>query len=250
MSHSALFSSAKLRAAAVHDAGQIKAVVYCGLLALGMAGCAVGRSEVDVSVLPAHATEPKETVTIIEIRDRRPFAVNPGDRSLPSLATEAEVNDPDLTARTLGRTRNAYGMRIGDVVLPEGQTVTDLVRSAVTTALREKGYVVVDEVSPGIVPLSVDIEQFWTWFEPGLFTVTLQFDSRLRIYGADLLDNTPTVVRGSASTNSAIAVKSTWAGVIQQGLDSLVLNIKDELEAAAAPRSLATTEAESNPAIP
>ena len=155
-----------------------------GFLAIGLAGCALGRSEIDVAVPPAHITEAKRTVTIIEIRDLRPFAVDPDDPASPSLASEADVHNPAVTERAVGRKRGSYGARLGDVLLPEGQTVTGLVRSAATTALREKGYIVVDDPSlPEVVPLSIDIEQFWAWFKPGLLQVTVEFDSQLQIYG-------------------------------------------------------------------
>lgn len=203
-----------------------------GLLALTLIGCAVGRSEVDISVLPPQAEQAQETVTIIEIRDLRRFAVSPGDASLPSLATQAEVDDLDLRERTLGRTRNAYGMRMGDIVLPEGESVSDLVREAATTALEERGYRVVDDITPGVVPVSIDVEQFWAWFETGLFKVTLHFESRLRLYGPELFEDTPTVVGGTAATSTAIARKATWIEVIEDGLDDLVLKLRTEMKPA------------------
>lgn len=217
-----------------------KNLAYFGLLLVALGGCAVGRSEIDLDVLPAQPTQAKQLATIIEVRDRRIFLLNPRDHSRPSLATETELRDEDLVARTVGRTRNSYGMRIGDVVLPEGQTVSDLAREAVTTALSERGYVVVDSLAPGVIPVSVDIAQFWAWFVPGLFEITLEFDSRLLIYGTGVLDYSPTVVRGRSSTKSGIARKDTWREVIQDGLDNLVLAIKDEIETAEAPRSQAT----------
>lgn len=212
-----------------------------GALALGLAGCAVGRQEIDVAVPPVQAAAPRQMVTIIEIRDLRPFKVNPGNREMPSLAREAEIKDGTVTGRTIGRTRNAYGMRLGDVVLPPGETVTSLVRGAVTAALREKGYVVVADPAPDVLPLSVDIEQFWAWFEPGLLAPTLEFDSHLRLYGSDVLDRTPTFARGRGSLTTALATTNSWKQVIQQGLDNLVLSIKENVEPAGAPpRDIAT----------
>jgi hypothetical protein len=213
----------------------------CAVVALILAGCALGRSEVDVAVPPTPAAATKQAVTIIEIRDLRPFSVDPGRPELPSLASEAEIADSALKARTIGRTRNAYNMRLGDVVLPEGQTVTNLVRGAVGAALRAKGYAVVDDPAPGVLPLSVDIEQFWAWFEPGLLMVSLEFDSRLRIYGRDImLDRTPLFVRGRASADGSVATRGAWQRLVQQGLDNLVLKIEDSIAPAEAARSLAT----------
>ena len=218
------------------------ALMTCAMLALTLAGCALGRSEVDVAVPPAPAAATRQAVTIIEIRDLRPFAINPGRPELPSLASEAEIADSALKARTIGRTRNAYNMRLGDVVLPEGQTVSNLVRGAVSAALRAKGYAVVDDAAaPGVLPLSVDIEQFWAWFEPGLLMVSLEFDSRLRIYGRNImLDRTPLFVRGRASADGSAATRRAWQRLVQQGLDNLVLKIEDSIAPAEAARSIAT----------
>ncbi len=227
------------------QAPTLKAFMIGAAMAMNLAGCAVNRSVVDVSVLPAHATEAKQVVTIIEIRDLRQFTANPRDPAMPSLASETDAHDPAVTARSVGRKRTSYGMHAGDLLLPQGKTVTDLVRNAATTALREKGYVVVDDPSlPGVVPLSIDIEQFWAWFTPGLLRVTVEFDSRLRIYGGDMIESTPTVVRGRAQVADVVASDATWARAIQRGLDDLVLNMKEELEPATSARSLATTAPE------
>lgn len=218
---------------------------FCGLLALALVGCAVNRSIVDVSVLSPYATEAKQVVTIIEIRDLRQFTADPRDPSMPSLASEADVRDAAMTARGIGRKRTSYGTHAGDVLLPESKTVADLVRNAATTALREKGYTVVDDPTlPGVVPLSIDIEQFWTWFTPGLLNVTVEFESRLRIYGGDVLERTPAVARGHAQVTGVVASDGAWAAAIQRGLDSLVLDLKDELEPATSARNLATTTPE------
>jgi hypothetical protein len=170
----------------------------------------------------------------------RPFQVQPGNPEIPSLPSEADIKNPDLVARTIGRTRNAYNMKMGDVVLPEGQTVTGLVRGAVATALREKGYAVVDEPGPGVLPISVDIEQFWAWFEPGLWTVKLEFDSHILIYGRGFLERTPMFVQGRASATEPVATTNSWQQLVQQGLNDLVLNIKEEIAPAGAPPSIAT----------
>jgi sulfur carrier protein ThiS len=230
------------------QATTLKALMIGAAAAAGLAACAVNRSIVDVSALPAYATEAKQVVTIIEIRDLRQFTASPRDPAMPSLASEADTHDPAVTARSVGRKRSSYGTHAGDVLLPEGKTVADLVRNAATTALREKGYTVVDDPAlPGVVPLSIDIEQFWAWFTPGLLHVTVEFDSRLRIYGGDMFERTPTMVTGHAEIADIVASDGTWSTAIQRGLDNLTLNLKDELEPATSARSLATAAPEPEP---
>lgn len=232
------------------QAPTLKAFMIGAAVAASLAGCAVSRSVVDVSVLPAHATEAKQVVTIIEIRDLRQFTANPGDPAMPSLASETDAHDPAVKARSIGRKRTSYGTHAGELLLPQGKTVTDLVRSAATTALREKGYVVVDDPSlPGVVPLSIDIEQFWVWFTPGLLHVTVDFDSRLRIYGGNMHDDAPAVVRGRASVADIVASDATYARAVQRGLDDLMLGMKAEFEPADGARNLATTAPEPIPPL-
>lgn len=210
-------------------------------LALTLTGCALGRSEIDVAARPPQADAPtRQTVAITEIRDLRPFHSDPGRPEIPSLSTEAALQDKSVTDRAIGRTRNAYNMKMGDVVLPANQTVTGLVRQAVTTALREKGYAVVEQPAAGVVPIAVDIEQFWAWFEPGLLTVRLEFDSHLLIHGRGLIERTPMFVQGRASAAGTAATTSSWQQVVQQGLDNLVANIKDEIDQAVAVPNVVT----------
>jgi hypothetical protein len=227
------------------QAPMLKALMIGAAVAGGLAGCAVNRSIVDISALPAYATEAKQVVAIIEIRDLRQFTADPRDPAMPSLASETDAHDPAVTARSIGRKRSSYGTHAGEVLLPEGKTVTDLVRDAATTALREKGYTVVDDPAlPGVVPLSIDIEQFWAWFRPGLMYVTVEFDSRLRIYGGDMFERTPTVIAGHAEIANVVASDGTWSAAVQRGLDNLTLNLKDTLEPATGARSLATAAPE------
>jgi hypothetical protein len=214
-------------------------ILMCGL-ALALTQCALGQSEIDVATRAPKAPPPRQAVAIIEIRDLRSFQVDPGRPELPSLPSEAAIKDSRSTARTVGRTRNAYNMKLGDVVLPENQTVAGLVRDAVTTALREQGYAVVNDPAPGVLPLSVDIQQFWAWFEPGLLTVNLEFVSHLLIYGQGVVARSPMFVQGRASATDAVATAGTWSQVVQQGLDNLVLNIRNRVEPATVSPSIAT----------
>ena len=55
------------------------------------------------------------------------------------------------------------------MLLPDGRTVELVVREAVTKALAELGYAVVEARSPQFekaLPMQVDIEQFWAWYTP------------------------------------------------------------------------------------
>jgi hypothetical protein len=213
----------------------LKIAAFSICLALTVSACAASRSVIDVT-LPEEAAPAGNGpyVKIVEISDLRKFEVNPKDPSLPSLGDAAEIKDAKLTSRAVARKRNGYGMAMGDVVLPEGKNVVDIVRSATRTALQEKGYTVVDAGSPNYdsaLPLAVYVEQFWAWFTPGFWQITLQFDSRLALKSEALVQNSPTTVNGKASATAAAAFESTWTEVIRSGINDLTARIKERIKA-------------------
>ena len=64
---------------------------------------------------------------------------------------------------------------MGDILLPEGQTVEQLARTALTRGLRGAGFRVLLRGQEGYeqaIPLEADIRRFWAWFSPGLFAPT------------------------------------------------------------------------------
>lgn len=66
--------------------------------------------------------------------DERVFQIDPRSADIPSLKNDEEVNDASITQRAIGRKRNGFGKGLGDVVLPSGRTVSQLVGNAVATA--------------------------------------------------------------------------------------------------------------------
>jgi hypothetical protein len=67
------------------------------------------------------------------VTDRRVFEVNPRQANIPSLMNDAEIKNPAITARAVARKRGGFGKTlgdVGDVLLPEGRTVTNVVAVA------------------------------------------------------------------------------------------------------------------------
>ena len=48
-----------------------------------------------------------------------------------------------------------------------------MVREQLVVALRDAGYRVVDAGTSGVPTVDVDIQQFWSWLNPGFFAVTV-----------------------------------------------------------------------------
>jgi hypothetical protein len=137
-------------------------------------------------------------VKLTEIRDVRRFEADARRPSVPSLQDAAEIKDSSLTSRALGRKRDAFGGAAGDILLPEGRTVQQVVREAMTKAVGELGYLVVDKQSPEFdqaLPLQVDIEQFWGWIT-GLWAPSFEFEGILLLKSQALIGGAEVRVRG------------------------------------------------------
>lgn len=149
-----------------------------------LAGCATSRSEIDINVAPmssAQVAASNGKKVQISTVDERVFQIDPRSPDIPSLKNN-EVTDKSITERAIARKRNGYGMALGDVLLPSGRTLSQLVNESVALAYKQAGYEVVTE--PGAADataVKVHIVEFWSWFTPGFFSVDVSSKSLLRI---------------------------------------------------------------------
>jgi uncharacterized lipoprotein YajG len=150
------------------------------LISVILGGCATSRSEIRLSS-PEAAPAPKaatkgRTVVIRSVKDERVFEEAPKVASTPSLGFGgAQQASDEVKARAVGRKRGGFGKAMGDVLLENGQTVVGLVRDNLTTAFQQAGYQVANEGAAESAPLMVDvhIKQFWAWFQPGFWAISL-----------------------------------------------------------------------------
>lgn len=211
---------------------QSLAISVAFLFHLVLAGCATGRSVLRADIDPGHNPSQGTAVRIDAIRDARVFAARPPSADMPSLMEASEIHDKSITSRAVGRKRGGMGAALGDVLLPEGQTVEMLVQSAVTRALRESGYRVLARGDPGYeqaVPISGRIDQFWSWFNPGFASVTLTCRAVVELRGA-----IPPLAQGrtffsQAQNSMQLVVESDWAAIVNKGLEALVTSIKEDM---------------------
>jgi hypothetical protein len=202
-------------------------------VALGavLAGCATNRGVINVSYPAGTNPEAGRTVAIVKVTDSRVFEVAPKQASVPSLKG-GDIANPAVTARAIARKRNSYGKALGDILLPEGRSVTDVVREAVTGSLREKGYRVVEAAAPGAgaaVPIEVDIRQFWSWFTPGFWAISLEFEAIVQIKGDVFAGGSEELVRGYAQVHGQAAGTGAWLKTINKGLEDLAARIREKL---------------------
>lgn len=214
----------------------VRMLAGIGAVALLAAGCATNRSEVGIGVTATANPETGRYTKITEVRDLRRFEVNPSNPSRESLGNADEIKDPTITHRAFARKRNGFGQALGDVFLPEGQSVAGIVADAARQALREKGYAVVEDGSPhytGALPLSLDIEHFWSWIRPGFFALEMRAESDVVMKGEALLGVASQPVHGEAMISTQTGSESNWQEVSQKGLNDLVEKMKAKLRGSA-----------------
>lgn len=203
----------------------------CALaLALLMAGCPATRSTFDVPIPQAQPTPSRGFIKLTEVKDLRRFEIGSGKPSVPSLESADELKDRSITSRAIARKRGGYGQAMADVLLPEGRTVEQLVREAVTAALSESGYSVVNEKSPEYgkaLQLRVEIEQFWAWNTPAgvPFQVSLEFESVLLLQGAVMIGGNAARVRGYRRVQ-AVPTDDQWQELMRSGVADLINKVK------------------------
>ena len=194
-------------------------------------GCAVNRGIVDISIdAPANPNSEK-IVKIAEVRDVRKFELKPDIPSIPSLKG-GEINDSSITSRAIARKRNGYGKALGDILLPEGKTVSQVVEKVLIKALRESGYKVVREANDEYaeaIPIEADIEQFWAYFESGFWVIALHFDANITLTGDIAPLKEGCTIKVSEKQVGQMADTRAWKNIFNQGIGVMVVELKNQL---------------------
>jgi hypothetical protein len=190
------------------------------MVCLALGGCATSRSELKLSApTPVAAASTKGAVFIRSINDMRKFEQAPSDPSIPSLGFEGATQAADtLKARAVGRKRNSFGKAMGDVLLEDGQTVTQVMRDSLVAAFAEAGYKVEsDPMAPSLpVVVDVDVTKFWAWFQPGFWAITLNADivADVKVAGR----TTPQTITVHSEDKRQMATDGAWMEIVQVGL--------------------------------
>lgn len=202
------------------NSARLLAVCLCAALA----GCATSRSEIKLQspvVSPATTAAGTGRVVVIKsVTDERVFEQSPSDPSTPSLGFGGADNaSTQVKSQAIGRKRNGFGKALGDVLLQQGQTVQDVVRTNLSAALEQGGYQVKSQAEAGANPVVLDvrIKKFWSWFQPGFWAITLHSNiaTELQVEGG----GAPIQVEAHAEDKRQMATESAWMEITQQGLD-------------------------------
>lgn len=153
----------------------------CLLLATtALFGCATSRSVVDINTPPAANGNGQKV--FISVLDERRFELKPELPEIPSLK-EGEITDKSITERAIARKRNGYGKGLGDVLLPEGTKLSDLIAKSIAAAYGQAGYRVVpsSEKTVDTQAVTVHVIEFWSWMSPGFLTVGVNNKVHLKV---------------------------------------------------------------------
>jgi len=199
--------------------------------AIAITGCATSRGILEIETEVDENPVTGQAVTFVRVSDNREFFIDPPQANMPSLKG-GEVGNSAITERAIARKRNGFGQALGDILLPEGETVAGLVEDRLTDGFRDNGYRVVTEGDSDFadaIPMEVDIDKFWGWFQPGFWEIKLQFESLIRIQGP--LDP---FVDGKSYENASelgaqVASEKNWLKALQANLDDIILNISSDL---------------------
>lgn len=203
-----------------------------------LAGCATSRSEVSISTPQgnniqasknAAAAPGQKQVYIRSITDQRVFEAAPKDPSIPSLGFGGAANaTDDVKARAMGRKRNGYGAALGDVLLPQGQSVTLLVSQQLRSALEDAGYHVVEQATkqPDALVVDVQVKEFWSWIQMGFWSVKLHNKIATELH----IENTasPVVVRSAVTQSRQLITDGAWKEIVEQGMVDYRKNIQTQ----------------------
>lgn len=193
-------------------------------MCLVLAGCATSRSEIRLASpapVPAEAARNGQTAMIRVVEDQRQFEQAPRDPSIPSLGFGgSEAATAEVMARAVGRKRNAYGKALGDVLLESDQTVVGVVRESLSVALERAGYRVVEEASGDAAPMVIDvrIKEFWSWFQPGFWSIALNADIVTELQRSDMAS--PMLISAQARDNRQVATDGAWAEILAKALEA------------------------------
>ena len=193
-----------------------------------LAGCAVGRTTVDVSVPQGTNPATGKYVRIDSVQDKRDFVVAPPSPDIASLDPNGDSSDASK-ARAIGRKRNGYGKALGDVALPEGKTVAGLVETALANVFQEAGYAVVKQGDPNFAaaaPVKAKIDDFWAWMQPGFWAITTNQKSELQLSGDVGALHGEQTVKTHVSASKQVVTSSDWQEIVEKGLAAITEETK------------------------
>lgn len=198
-------------------------------LLIALSGCVTGTRNINLAV-PDYAYEQTASgpIRIGSIEDKRQFEQDPPDPSTPSVKGTLASKSTEQLATLIGRQRNGYGAAMGDVALPEGETVPGKVRELLRQGLGGRGYTVVEESAP--IEVDVDIQRFWAWFSPGMFSVSFESVIETVLTFTQPSGDISVTVAGYGINKGQVASDANWAMAYERAHADYLKNLEGALD--------------------
>ncbi len=200
------------------------------ILAL-LSGCVTGRRTIDLGVPTLQIAEGQNgTVSIKTIEDNRTFENKPSSPSIPSI--DGDVNSMSSAAKSkmIGRQRNGYGKAAGDISLPEGETVESKSLAMISEVFKARGYSISEDENSDF-QLDVNINEFWAWFSPGMFSVSFEAKIECEISIVGSSKNETIKVEGYGINKGQVASDENWQLAYKRAFDDFYLKLDEALTA-------------------
>lgn len=204
-------------------------IIVSSLICLFASGCVVGRRTVALPVNSlGSAGGAKGAIFVSNVDDARVFENQPKNASTPSIDGDVTKISQDQRAQMIGRQRNTYGKAMGDIALPEGDSVTKRARALLEEGLRRHGYAIASEATAANTA-TVKINEFWAWFTPGMWAITFEANVACQITITVGGKSTTLTVRGYALNKGQVASDANWQLAYRKAFDDFLNNLEAEL---------------------
>ena len=212
------------------------AFVFIGtaLLVL-MPGCVVGHRSLNLEVPKADSYSPsadKGTIGVGMVSDDRVFQNKPSEPSIPSIDGDVNSLTPETKSTYIGRQRNSYGHAMGDIVLPQGETVQTKVDALLREGLKRRGYTLIAGPAPADNQVTAKVNQFWSWMTPGFVALTFEVEIKCSVTVQHAGKAATFDVRGYGLNHGQIAKSGNWEETFDEAFADFVKDLDRGLSGA------------------
>ena len=165
---------------------------------------------------------------VAQVRDLRSFRQGAAREWQHSLY-RGDPEDGALTSRAIARrrTKNDWA-RMGNIWLPEGGSVAELVARAVTAGFRRAGLRTLepDEARPGERAIQVDVERFWGRLQSTYRGVRVDTRIEIRVTAPGTRLGDGALVCATSLVGSAGPSAAVWRRTFEGGLEDLAQRVE------------------------
>lgn len=119
---------------------------------------------------------------------------------------------------------------MGDVAVVEGSSVQNEMKKLVTQALQSRGYNIADTEDSASKIITIDINKFWAWFSPGMWSVSFECQLDCQISFKSQTGVEKVNVNGYGKNNGQVASNANWALAFKRAFLDFLKNFDAEMD--------------------